>query len=142
VDKPAGITSTSVVNKGRNGHWMQKPVMRGMDPDATGVLAVALGEATKLFPTSPTRSRPIPSACVLVKNQHRRCRGRGDCQRQAPTTTKSKPSSPSLSAISCRTPPLFSAVKIDGERAYKRQMVKNSKLQRASLGRTVADRSP
>jgi tRNA pseudouridine55 synthase len=92
--------------------------MRAPDPDATGVLAVALGgDKTVPYITDALKAYTT-SAYVLVKNQHRRCRGRGDCQRQARQTTKSKPSSPSLSAISCRTPPLFSAVKIDGERAY------------------------
>jgi tRNA pseudouridine55 synthase len=43
VDKPAGITSTSVVNKGEMGTGCKKAGHAGMD-NATGVLAVALGE--------------------------------------------------------------------------------------------------
>ena len=51
VDKPAGITSTSVVNKVRWAFEAQKAGHAGtLDPDATGVLAVALGEATKTVP--------------------------------------------------------------------------------------------
>ena len=51
VDKPAGITSTAVVNKVRWAFDAQKAGHAGtLDPDATGVLAVALGEATKTVP--------------------------------------------------------------------------------------------
>ena len=51
VDKPAGITSTTVVNKVRWAMGAQKAGHAGtLDPAATGVLAVALGEATKTVP--------------------------------------------------------------------------------------------
>ena len=51
VDKPAGVTSTSVVNKVRGALDAKKAGHAGtLDPAATGVLAVALGEATKTVP--------------------------------------------------------------------------------------------
>src|SRR4028119_1082712 len=51
VDKPAGITSTLVVNKVRWTMQAQKAGHAGtLDPAATGLLAVALGEATKVPP--------------------------------------------------------------------------------------------
>ena len=51
VDKPAGLTSTAVVNKVRWALDAKKAGHAGtLDPDATGVLAVALGEATKTVP--------------------------------------------------------------------------------------------
>ena len=51
VDKPAGMTSTSVVNKVRWALAAKKAGHAGtLDPEATGVLAVALGEATKTVP--------------------------------------------------------------------------------------------
>ncbi len=51
VDKPAGITSTAVVNKVKWALQAQKAGHAGtLDPAATGVLAVALGEATKTVP--------------------------------------------------------------------------------------------
>ena len=51
IDKPAGITSTAVVNKVRWALDAQKAGHAGtLDPEATGVLAVALGEATKTVP--------------------------------------------------------------------------------------------
>ncbi|MEE4348320.1 MAG: tRNA pseudouridine(55) synthase TruB, partial [Paracoccaceae bacterium] len=51
VDKPAGLTSTAVVNKVRWALDANKAGHAGtLDPEATGVLAVALGEATKTVP--------------------------------------------------------------------------------------------
>ena len=51
MDKPAGVTSTTVVNKVRWALDARKAGHAGtLDPDATGVLAVALGEATKTVP--------------------------------------------------------------------------------------------
>jgi tRNA pseudouridine55 synthase len=48
---PPGITSTAVVNKVRWAFGAQKAGHAGtLDPAATGVLAVALGEATKTVP--------------------------------------------------------------------------------------------
>ena len=51
VDKPAGLTSTAVVNKIRWAFDARKAGHAGtLDPEATGILAVALGEATKTIP--------------------------------------------------------------------------------------------
>ena len=51
VDKPAGVTSTAVVGKVRWALDAKKAGHAGtLDPDATGVLAIALGEATKTVP--------------------------------------------------------------------------------------------
>ena len=51
VDKPAGLTSTAVVNKVRWAFDAKKAGHAGtLDPEATGLLAVALGEATKTIP--------------------------------------------------------------------------------------------
>jgi len=51
IDKPAVPTSTAVVNKVRWAFDARKAGHAGtLDPDATGVLAIALGEATKTVP--------------------------------------------------------------------------------------------
>ena len=51
IDKPAGITSSAVVNKVRWAFDAKKAGHAGtLDPEATGVLAIALGEATKTVP--------------------------------------------------------------------------------------------
>ncbi len=73
IDKPAGIGSTDVVNRVRRAFGAQKAGHAGtLDPDATGVLAVALGEATKAIPVlaeadkayafrAPSARRPAPT---------------------------------------------------------------------------------
>ena len=49
VDKPTGITSTAVVNKIKWAFDAKKAGHAGtLDPNATGILAIGLGEATKL----------------------------------------------------------------------------------------------
>ena len=51
IDKPPGMTSTDVVNRVRRGFDAQKAGHGGtLDPLATGVLPIALGEATKTVP--------------------------------------------------------------------------------------------
>src|ERR1700734_1277703 len=51
VDKPQGMTSTQVVGAVRRIFDAQKAGHAGtLDPMATGVLAIALGEATKTVP--------------------------------------------------------------------------------------------
>jgi len=51
VDKPAGLTSSAVVNKAKWALKAQKAGHAGtLDPLATGVLALAFGEATKTVP--------------------------------------------------------------------------------------------
>ena len=51
IDKPAGITSTGVVSQIKRAFNAKKVGHAGtLDPDATGVLPIALGEATKTIP--------------------------------------------------------------------------------------------
>src|ERR1700710_434571 len=51
IDKPAGMTSTDVVNRVRRGFDAQKAGHGGtLDPLATGLLPVAFGAATKTVP--------------------------------------------------------------------------------------------
>ena len=50
IDKPAGLTSHDVVYKLR-GHFGEKRIGHAgtLDPDATGLLVVGVGNATRLF---------------------------------------------------------------------------------------------
>ena len=51
IDKPAGLTSNKVIQRIKN-HIKPKKIGHAgtLDPDATGVLPVAMGEATKVIP--------------------------------------------------------------------------------------------
>lgn len=122
VDKPAGMTSTSVVNKVRWAMDARKAGHAGtLDPEATGVLAVALGEATKTVPyiTDALKAYTFTVRLGQATNTD-------DAEGEVIASSDARPSdadikqalNPFLGEI-MQVPPKFSAVKIDGQRAYK-----------------------
>ena len=122
VDKPAGITSTAVVNKVRWALDAKKAGHAGtLDPEATGVLAVALGEATK---TVPFVNDSLKAYAFMVKLGE--ATNTDDAEGEVIARSDSRPSDDEIKAALgafvgdiMQVPPKFSAVKIDGERAYK-----------------------
>ena len=121
VDKPAGITSTSVVAKVRWALDAKKAGHAGtLDPDATGVLAVALGEATKTV-SSITDALKCYDFTVNWGVETTT----DDASGQAVKQTDQRPDEAAIRAALpkyigqiMQVPPAFSAVKVDGERAY------------------------
>ncbi len=122
VDKPAGITSTSVVNKVRWAFNAKKAGHAGtLDPDATGVLAVALGEATKTVPYI-TDALKAYTFTVRLGQATNTDDAEGEVIAQSdtrPTDDEIKEALGQFVGDIMQVPPKFSAVKIDGERAYK-----------------------
>lgn len=122
VDKPAGMTSTAVVNKVKWAFNANKAGHAGtLDPDATGVLAVALGEATKTVPyiTDALKAYRFSVRLGLATNTDD-AEGEVIAQSDArPTDEQIKEALPQFLGDIMQVPPKFSAVKIDGERAYK-----------------------
>lgn len=123
VDKPAGLTSTAVVNKVRWAFDAKKAGHAGtLDPEATGVLAVALGEATK---TVPYITDALKAYEFTVRfGQATRT---DDAEGEVIATSDLRPSDDEIKEALHQfvgdiqqVPPQFSAVMIDGERAYKR----------------------
>ncbi len=123
VDKPAGLTSTAVVNKVRWALDAKKAGHAGtLDPDATGVLAVALGEATKTVPYI-TDALKAYEFTVRFGQATRTDDAEGDViatSEKRPTDEDIKEALHQFVGDIMQVPPQFSAVKIDGERAYKR----------------------
>lgn len=121
VDKPAGITSTSVVNKVRWALQAKKAGHAGtLDPDATGVLAVALGEATKTVATI-TDALKCYDFTITWGAETTTDDASGDVVRRSdtrPTAEQIKAALPGFTGDIMQVPPAFSAVKVDGERAY------------------------
>ena len=121
VDKPAGITSTAVVGKVRWAFDAAKAGHAGtLDPAATGVLAIALGEATKTVPyiTDALKCYRFVVTLGAATNTD-------DAEGIVIATSASRPTDAEIIAVLpqfrgeiMQTPPQFSAVKIDGERAY------------------------
>ena len=121
VDKPAGPTSTAVVNKVRWAFDARKAGHSGtLDPDATGILAVALGEATK---TVPFVTDALKAYTFTVRlGQATRT---DDAEGEVIATSDLRPSDTEIEQALAgfvgeilQVPPQFSAVKIDGERAH------------------------
>jgi len=123
VDKPAGPTSTAVVNKVRWALDAKKAGHAGtLDPDATGVLAVALGEATKTVPyiTDALKAYEFTVTLGAATNTD-------DAEGEVIKSSDQRPDDAAIKEALGQfigdieqVPPQFSAVKIDGERAYKR----------------------
>jgi len=123
IDKPAGLTSTAVVNKVRWAFDANKAGHAGtLDPDATGVLAVALGEATKTVPwiTDAMKAYRFTMRLGQATNTDD---AEGEVIAQSdlrPTDGQIIEALLPLTGDIMQVPPQFSAVRIDGERAYKR----------------------
>ncbi|KUP92832.1 tRNA pseudouridine(55) synthase TruB [Tritonibacter horizontis] len=122
VDKPAGLTSTAVVNKVRWAFDAKKAGHAGtLDPEATGVLAVALGEATKTVPyiTDAMKAYTFTVCLGAATNTD-------DAEGEVIATSPLRPTDEEIKEALLgfvgdiqQVPPKFSAVKIDGQRAYK-----------------------
>ncbi len=121
VDKPAGITSTAVVGKVRWAFDAQKAGHAGtLDPAATGVLAIALGEATKTVPYVTDALK-----CYRFTVRWGARTTTDDAEGAIVETVDSRPDSAAIEAALpafrgeiMQVPPQFSAVKVEGERAY------------------------
>ncbi len=121
VDKPAGVTSTAVVGKVR---WAMEAKKAGhagtLDPAATGVLAIALGEATKTVPYITDALK-----CYRFVVRLGAATNTDDAEGEVIETSDLRPTDDQIEAALAafrgdimQVPPQFSAVKVDGERAY------------------------
>lgn len=121
VDKPAGVTSTAVVAKVRWALDAKKAGHAGtLDPDATGVLAVALGEATKTVATV-TDALKCYDFTVNWGAETTTDDASGEVVRTSdirPDRAAIAAALPAFTGDIMQVPPAFSAVKVDGERAY------------------------
>ena len=121
VDKPAGIGSTDVVSKVRWALDAKKAGHAGtLDPDATGVLAVALGEATKTVPIL-TDALKAYDFTVNWGAETSTDDASGQVIRSAenrPTADMIRDALPDFTGDIMQVPPSVSAVKVDGARAY------------------------
>ena len=135
VDKHAGISSNAVVNKVR---WLFNAKKAGhagtLDPEATGLLAIALGEATK---TIPYITDSLKAYSFVIKFGAETTTD--DCEGEITITSKTRPENEKIITSLKKfigkiqqVPPQFSAVKIDGQRAYN--------LARANTDFTISSR--
>jgi tRNA pseudouridine55 synthase len=121
LDKPSSMTSTQAVTRVRRLFDAAKAGHAGtLDPLATGVLAIALGEATKTVPYAmegeklyrftaswgEARDTDDSEGSVIATSAHRPCRE--DIVAMLPRFT----------GEIMQVPPDYSAIKVEGERAY------------------------
>lgn len=121
LDKPYDLTSTSAVSRVRRAFNAQKAGHAGtLDPLATGILPLALGEATKTVPFLMDADKAYRFTIAWGRSTT-------TLDREGETTAESDVR-PALEAIAAalpafvgevdQIPPNFSAIKVDGERAY------------------------
>jgi tRNA pseudouridine55 synthase len=122
IDKPVGISSTQAVNQIKKIFDVKKAGHVGtLDPLASGVLPVALGEATK---TIPYLFCKLKAYNFTVKWGEQK--STDDIYGETVKTSSFKPEYEKIHNLITsfigeivQTPPKFSAIKINGIRAYK-----------------------
>jgi tRNA pseudouridine55 synthase len=120
IDKPTGITSTRVVEKLRRGCGAKAGHAGTLDPLATGVLPIALGEATKTVQfVSAGLKRYRFRVCWGVATDTEDREGAILCESTArPNAAAVAAALPRFVGIIMQRPPVYSALKIAGRRAY------------------------
>jgi tRNA pseudouridine55 synthase len=116
-----GVTSTDVVGVVRRVFDAQKAGHAGtLDPMATGVLAVALGEATKTVPYAMDAEKTYRFTACWGEG-----RDSDDAEGKVIATSEARPTRDEIEAVLPRfvgeisqVPPVYSAIKVQGERAY------------------------
>ena len=121
LDKPVGMGSTEAVSKVK---WLFQAEKAGhagtLDPLASGMLPIALGEATKTVPYVMDGAKIYRFTVAWGEE-----RSTDDLEGPVTRTSAARPTEAEISAllpkytgVIMQTPPQFSAVKIGGERAY------------------------
>lgn len=135
LDKPVGMTSSQAVGAVRRILDAQKAGHAGtLDPLADGVLPIALGEATKTVSFAMTSQKTYRFTLCFGET-----RDTDDCEGSVIATHAHRPKLgdikavlPSFVGVIEQIPPAFSALKINGKRAYE--------LARAGLNPQMAPR--
>lgn len=126
VDKPCGMTSHDVVNAARRALGERAVGHAGtLDPDASGVLVLGVGQATKLLGLLTLETKAYEASIRFG------CRTTTDDAEGAPMAIAPVPSAladpeaaatlvASLPGDVCQVPPAYSAISVAGRRAYDR----------------------
>jgi tRNA pseudouridine55 synthase len=121
LDKPVGMGSTEAVSKVK---WLFQAEKAGhagtLDPLASGMLPIALGEATKTVPYVQDGAKVYRFTVAWGEE-----RTTDDLEGPVTKSSEKRPSQdevrallPNYTGLIMQTPPQFSAIKVAGERAY------------------------
>jgi len=121
IDKPVGIGSTNVVAMVRRTLNAAKVGHGGtLDPLASGILPIALGEATKTVQWVMDGAKTYHFTICFGQ-----ARTTDDLEGEVCATSDVRPDADAIRAVLPRftgaisqVPPIYSAIKVDGERAY------------------------
>jgi tRNA pseudouridine55 synthase len=121
LDKPIGMTSTQAVGAVRRLFEAQKAGHAGtLDPLATGILPIALGEATKTVPFAVDGEKAYRFTVRFGAETDT-----DDAEGKVVRTSDVLPSFADIQSVLAnfigeisQVPPAFSAIKVDGNRAY------------------------
>ena len=121
LDKPLGLTSARAVAVVKRAFGAAKAGHAGtLDPLATGVLPIALGEATKTVPFVVNGTKLYRFTVAWGE-----ARATDDAEGEVVATSARRPSEAEIRAvlprfvgIASQRPPDFSAIKVAGKRAY------------------------
>ncbi|MCB1650977.1 MAG: tRNA pseudouridine(55) synthase TruB [Alphaproteobacteria bacterium] len=121
LDKPLGLTSTQAMAKVRRILDAQKAGHAGtLDPLASGILPIALGEATKTIPFAQDHLKTYEFTVTWGEQ-----RDTDDSEGEIIARSDERPTQDAIIAALPafigdieQIPPKFSAIKIDGQRAY------------------------
>ena len=122
IDKPAGWTSHDVVAKARGVLGTRKVGHSGtLDPDATGVLVLGVGRATRLLRFLTALPKSYEAEIVLgVETDTLDSSGRVTARHEMTgvTETQARQAAASLTGDILQVPPMVSAVKVGGRRLH------------------------
>jgi tRNA pseudouridine55 synthase len=121
IDKPLGVTSTQVGRILKRQFGLKKMGHVGtLDPLASGVLPVAIGEGTKIIPFVLPQTKTY-----IFTVQWGESRSTDDAEGAVMATSTVRPTAPAIEGalphfrgVIHQRPPAFSAVHINGQRAY------------------------
>jgi tRNA pseudouridine55 synthase len=123
IDKPSGPTSSDVVQRVKRLLRATKVGHTGtLDPLATGVLPLCLGRATRLAQFLTEADKSYRAEVRLgVRTDTGDSQGRAVQERPVPvlTATEIEAALATLRGEQLQTPPMYSAVKVAGERLYE-----------------------
>ena len=122
IDKPSGFTSFQIVKAIRKLYSVKKVGHAGtLDPLATGILPIALGEATKTIPYAMDTDKTYHFTVCWGDD-----RDTNDSDGKVIATSSERPSEEAIMNVLQnfkgkfeQVPPNYSALKVNGQRAYQ-----------------------
>jgi tRNA pseudouridine55 synthase len=124
VDKPAGMTSHDVVDEIRRRFKMKRVGHAGtLDPDATGVLVLGLGKATKLLTYAAASEKSYAAGAHFGVVTSTQDASGEEVQREDASSLTEYDIARALEGLRGdieQVPPMVSAVRVGGERLYRR----------------------